>query len=140
MFRLLMASSLPKRMELTLIDSTSPSVPAPSFANRLGRAATRLVIVCARYLFHRPDIVLLFSSPGASFIEKSVMGALARMFGIKVLMFPRGAQLIADYKSSPAMHWYWGRYLAFQTNYYVKAKSIVIFLLANLVMMKQDVQ
>ncbi len=103
--RILLASTLPERLNLTLIDSSSPTVPPPPFLNRLGRAGQRFIGVIINFLFARPDLVLLFSSPGASFIEKSILGAGAKVFGIKVLMFPRGAQLIADYNKSARYAW-----------------------------------
>ena len=41
------------------------------------------------------------ASPGSSFVEKSIMAAIARLFGVKSLMFPRGAALFAQYRRSP---------------------------------------
>ncbi len=98
--RALLASSLPQRMELILVDSSSPTVPPPPLFNRLLRACLRVAITARRLVFSRPDVVLLFASPGASYIEKTFMAALARLLGIRTLMFPVGAALIADYENS----------------------------------------
>ncbi len=98
--RVLLASSLPERVELVLVDSSSPSVPPPPLLRRLTRALFRVSVTCWHFIRSRPDVALLFASPGPSFVEKSLMAALARMLGIRTLMFPRGAQLIKDYHSS----------------------------------------
>ena len=98
--RTLMASSLPRRLRVTTIDSMSPTVPPPPFFSRLLRAVGRLFRTIFRIASARPDAVLLFASPGFSFVEKSAMGAVARLFGARTLMFPRGAELIAQFQSS----------------------------------------
>ena len=98
--RVLLASSLPERMDLILVDSSSSTVPPPPFLNRLGRAVVRVIVTLKYCLRARPDVMLLFASPGASFIEKSIMAAIARTLAIKTLMFPRGAALVTQYRSS----------------------------------------
>ena len=100
--RVLLSSSLPRRMDLTLVDSSSPTLPPPPFWNRLVRAAQRVTITVRHFVRARPDIVLLFASPGSSFLEKSITAFIARLFGVKSLMFPRGAQTIHQYRQSRA--------------------------------------
>lgn len=103
--RILMESSLPRRVKLTLIDSSLTKLPPPTFVIRVARAGFRFIKVHYNYTFNRPDIVLFFASPGGSFIEKSILAVGARVFGIKVLMSPRGAKLITDYNNSRQYAW-----------------------------------
>lgn len=98
--RVLMASSLPQRVDLILVDSSSPSVPPPPYLNRLRRAGGRIVRTTTHFVRSRPDVALLFASIGSSFIEKSLIAAIARLFGIRTLMFPRGAGLLTQYRAS----------------------------------------
>jgi glycosyltransferase involved in cell wall biosynthesis len=98
--RVLLASSLPQRMELILLDSSSPTVPPPPYLQRLLPALARIILTLKHCIWSKPDVLLLFASPGPSFIEKSLMAALARLFGVKTLMFPRGAALVSQYETS----------------------------------------
>jgi len=98
--RVLLASSLPQRMELILVDSSSRTVPPPPYLRRLLPALSRVLLTVKHCARSKPDVLLLFASPGPSFIEKSMMAAIARLFGIKTLMFPRGAALMAQYRVS----------------------------------------
>jgi glycosyltransferase involved in cell wall biosynthesis len=99
--RVLLESSLPQRAELVLVDSSSTSVPPPPLLRRLPRALLRIAVTCWHFARSRPHVALLFASPGSSFVEKSLVAAVARVLGVRTLMFPRGAQLIADYHASP---------------------------------------
>jgi len=98
--RTLLASTLPARVNLDLLDSTQFSNPPPSLAVRLARAASRFVRFVARIESRRPDAVLLFVAVGASIVEKGAMAWYARVRGIPTLMFPRGASIIDACKSS----------------------------------------
>jgi len=98
--RVLLASSLPQRADLVLVDSSSPSVPPPPIYWRLLRALTRMSLTFWHFVCSRPHVALFFASPGSSLVEKSVMAGIAKVLGIRTLMFPRGAQIIEDYHSS----------------------------------------
>jgi glycosyltransferase involved in cell wall biosynthesis len=98
--RVLLASSLPQRMELILVDSSSRTVPPPPYMQRLLPALARVILTLKHCIWSKPDVLLLFASPGPSFIEKSMMAALARLLGVKTLMFPRGAALVSQYETS----------------------------------------
>jgi glycosyltransferase involved in cell wall biosynthesis len=98
--RALLSSSLPQRMELILVDSSSPTVPPPPYLNRLLRAVWRVTLAVKHLVRSSPDLILLFASPGPSFIEKSLVAAIARLLGTKTLMFPRGAELLTQYRAS----------------------------------------
>lgn len=99
--RVLLASSLPQRMELILLNSFSPTVPPPPYLRRVLPAALRVILMIRHCMRSHLDVILLFASPGPSFIEKSLMAAIGRLFGIKTLMFPRGAALVDHYRTSP---------------------------------------
>jgi glycosyltransferase involved in cell wall biosynthesis len=104
--RLLIESTFASRFNLVLIDSTQVSNPPPAFLTRLLFALRRN----ARYVLklHRsqPDAVLLFTSVGASVIDKGAMAWLARLWSVPVLMFPRGAEIIGDAESSRFQHFW----------------------------------
>lgn len=88
--RVLLESSLPKRARLTLVDSSQASNPPPGLVVRALRALRRLCVFVAEFESKRPQVVALFSSPGASTAEKGVMGWYARLRGRAVLLLPRG--------------------------------------------------
>jgi len=88
--RVLLESSLPARARLTLVDSSQASNPPPGLVVRALRALRRLCIFVAMFERRRPQVVALFSSPGASTAEKGVMGWYARLRGRAVLLLPRG--------------------------------------------------
>jgi glycosyltransferase involved in cell wall biosynthesis len=98
--RALLASTLPARVQLDLLDSTQFSNPLPSMAVRCIRAASRFVRFVGRVESHRPDAVLLFVAVGASIIEKGAMAWYARLRGVPTLMFPRGASIIEACRTS----------------------------------------
>lgn len=94
--QLLLDSSLPQRVNLLLVDSSSPSVPPPGVINRGVRASARLLIVTWHYLISRPDVVLLFASPGTSHLEKTVMATIGHLFFVRSIFFPQGGRLLQD--------------------------------------------
>jgi len=98
--RALLASTLPARVELDLLDSTQFSNPPPVLSVRLVRAARRFVRFVGRFEARRPDAVLLFVAVGASIIEKGVMAWYARLRGVPTLMFPRGASIVDACRAS----------------------------------------
>lgn len=98
--RALLASTLPARVDLDLLDSTQFSNPPPALAVRFVRAASRFVRFVARVESHRPDAVLLFVAVGASIVEKGAMAWYAQLRGIPTLMFPRGASIVDACRTS----------------------------------------
>lgn len=98
--RVLLDSSLPDQADLILVDSSSPTVPPPPFLSRLVRACKRIVVATMHMFVSKPDATLLFASPGASFIEKTLVCGVGRLVGSRTMMFPRGAELITQYESS----------------------------------------
>lgn len=97
---LLLQSSLPEKVDLILADTLMISVPPPPIAYRIVKFFYKFAEVLYKYIFYRPDVVLLFTSVGASYIEKGVMAIFAKILGIKVLLFPRGTRIIDSYNSN----------------------------------------
>jgi glycosyltransferase involved in cell wall biosynthesis len=98
--RALLASTLPQRVELDLLDSTQFANPPPRLSVRFVRAALRCVRFVVRFEARRPDAVLLFVALGASIVEKGAMAWYARLRGVPTLMFPRGASIVEDCRTS----------------------------------------
>jgi glycosyltransferase involved in cell wall biosynthesis len=98
--RVLLQSSLPKRVTLDLIDSTQISNPFPSLPKRALLAARRFMRFVHVLERRKPDAVLLFLTIGASLAEKGMMAWYARLRGIPALAFPRGGQLMDDSRVS----------------------------------------
>lgn len=98
--RILLASSLPSRVELDLLDSTQISNPPPGLPVRLARAVGKLVRFVGRLERRRPDAVLLFVAVGASIVEKGAMAWYARLRGVPVIIFPRGGSVVDDCRDS----------------------------------------
>ena len=96
----MMQSSFPDRFIISFVDSTQISNPPPGIIIRSAMALRRLLVFIGKLVFHRPDCVLLFTSVGASFIEKCVMAWISRLFGCPALIFPRGGELINQAKKS----------------------------------------
>jgi glycosyltransferase involved in cell wall biosynthesis len=98
--QILLSSSLGDDFELILIDSTQISNPPPSLTVRLFLAFRRFVRFSFTLFSKRPDAVLLFTSIGASVLDKGAMAWLSRMKTIPVFLAPRGAELIDTVNAS----------------------------------------
>ncbi|MEP7245914.1 MAG: glycosyltransferase family 4 protein [Gammaproteobacteria bacterium] len=98
--RALLASNLPRRVQLDLLDSTQISNPPPGLPMRAVLAAARFLRFVRRFETNRPDIVLLFVAVGASIVEKGAMARYARLRGVPVIMFPRGGSIVEDCRRS----------------------------------------
>lgn len=92
--RALLRSSLPEHLDLDLLDTTQASHPPPPLHVRALLAVKRFAIFVVRFSRQRPDAVLLFTSVGASVVEKGAMAWYARLHGVPALTFPRGGSLI----------------------------------------------
>lgn len=97
--RVLIDSDFPKHFDLILIDSTQKNNPPTAFFARLLAAMWRTLRYCVVLVRERPDAVLLFTSLGASVLEKGAMAWMARFKKRPVFLFPRGAALIDEVRS-----------------------------------------
>lgn len=97
----LLGSSLPRRMELLLVDSSAGSGPQTLW-RRLARAGKRIVRFVRLVHSARPDAVLLLASYGLGFVEKSLLALYARFFGIPSLLSVRSGHFIDQCHQSRA--------------------------------------
>jgi glycosyltransferase involved in cell wall biosynthesis len=104
--RALLRSSLPRRFDLDLLDSTQVSHPPPRLPVRLALAVKRFGVFLLRFARRKPDVVLLFTAIGASVLEKGAMAWYARLRGVPALMFPRGGAMIDVCQRSPFTKWW----------------------------------
>ncbi len=104
--RALLQSPLREMVDFVLIDTTAvPARRRPFYARLiagLGRLG-RLVWLLVR---RRPQVVLLFSSYGWSFVEKGLMALAARWSGARVVFAPRSGHLIDDVHRSATFRRY----------------------------------
>ena len=104
--RVLLQSSLATEATLILFDSAQITNPPPGFLLRLILAVRRFLIYLVRFERENPDVILVFTSAGASLVEKGAMVWYARARGVPSLMFPRGGALIdASRRSSFTRNW-----------------------------------
>jgi glycosyltransferase involved in cell wall biosynthesis len=80
-----------KDFECEVVDSTQKHYPSSTIWVRSLSAIYRIFKVINILIRRKPDMVLLFCTNGLSFYEKSLTGLLARGFGSKSVLFPRGS-------------------------------------------------
>jgi len=98
--RALLASSLPARVHLDLLDSTQISNPPPALPVRLCLAILRLARFVRRFESRRPQAVILFAALGGSIVEKGAMARYARLRGVPSLIFPRAGFIVEACRKS----------------------------------------
>lgn len=98
--RSLMRSSFADRFDIATVDSTQVSNPPPGRVRRINGAVRRAVKFLSQMRRHQPNAVLLFTSGGASLLEKGAMAWVCRMFGVPVLLFPRSGAIVNSYEES----------------------------------------
>jgi glycosyltransferase involved in cell wall biosynthesis len=96
----LLEAGLGDHLDLILVDSTQRAVPPPPAWIRLLDAGPRMLKFLALAWSKKPDAALIFSSTGLSFSEKSLLAVISRLFGVRVLFFPRGGRLMDDCRLS----------------------------------------
>lgn len=102
----LLESPISAYVEWIPVDSTSPTVPPPPIARRLGRAAVRTGRFAWLLLTRRVDLAFIFASDGSSFVEKGAMALLASSVGIPVVISPRSGFIPDDLRRSRFFRWY----------------------------------
>jgi len=103
--RALLASTLPTRVELDLLDSTQARNPPPPLPSRIARSAVRFLRFIGRLEAHRPDAVLLFVADGASIVEKGAMAWYARVRSVPTVMLPRAGSIVNACNESAFTRW-----------------------------------
>ena len=98
--KLLIESQISKYFEIVTVDSTQKSNPPPKFIYRLLFASLRFVKWVTMTVIHRPKVVLLFFSSGASALEKGIMTKICNTFNLPVIVLPRAEALITDFDQS----------------------------------------
>ena len=101
--KILLESSIANRFDIDALDSSQISNPPPKLFIRSVMAGRRLFILMYRLIFNRIDVVLIFSSDGASAIEKGVMVWMCYLFKRPALICPRAGNLISQTSRSPLM-------------------------------------
>jgi glycosyltransferase involved in cell wall biosynthesis len=96
----LLEAGLGDHLDLILVDSTQRAVPPPPPWIRLLDAGPRMLKFISLAWGKKPDAALIFCSTGLSFSEKSLLAVICRLFGVKVLFFPRGGRLMDDCRLS----------------------------------------
>lgn len=99
--RTLVGSDIVEHVRFSTIDTTMRSVPPPPLGRRAVSAARRLATFLT--VIHRPDIdgALIFTSAGASLVEKSVMVLMASGARKRVVLSPRSGLIEDDVRRSP---------------------------------------
>src|SRR5437899_333183 len=104
--RSLIQSSLVESFDFILLDSTAESIPAPGIVTRFLKASKRVLRFIYFLLVKKPDVALIFSSSGFSFLEKGLMSLLAKIFHVKSIFAPRSGLLIDNIGSSAFFRWF----------------------------------
>ena len=103
--RSLLKSNFSKEFDLSLIDSTQKSNPAPRFLVRAFYAFLRHIKFIRKLRYFKPDAILIFCSSGFGLAEKGLLAWYSKLCGIPCVMFPRGGGLLA--KAPTSFFWRW---------------------------------
>lgn len=76
-------------IQLDVIDSAQESFPYPPIHKRIFRATVRIFLCCEKLIKNSYSGVIIFSSAGFSFYEKSLICILCRIFFTPSLLFVR---------------------------------------------------
>ena len=93
-------SHIKDEFEILLLDSTSKSNPPPPLPVRLFWSALRFYKFLRIMYTDRPEVILLFTADGMSFLEKSLMGLVAEYSGSRSFIFLRANRLVEQIKSN----------------------------------------
>ena len=72
-----------------VLDTTQASFPMPNFIQRLSKGIVRIINSFLILIFRKIDGVIIFSSAGFSFYERSAIAWVSRVFGIESILFMR---------------------------------------------------
>ena len=108
--RTLVNSAIAEHVCWHLLDSTAESVPPPPWRRRFALAAKRLRSFRQTLASTPTDVVLLFSSAGASLLEKGLMAWMAHSTGVGVVFAPRSGLILASMERHSFWRW-WMRFV-----------------------------
>lgn len=108
--RALVNSRFSEIFHLELLDTTQICNPPPTFLVRLVLAIRRFISYLIKLIAFRPDAVVLFTSKGASLVEKGMMAWVARCLGVPSMIFPRGGAIMVEYDEQKWQR-FWIRFL-----------------------------
>lgn len=98
--RILINSHFKDHFNLILLDSNIISNPPPNIVIRFIYSIRRQYNFLEILLKERPKKILIFASDGLSFIEKSFMGFIGEIFGIRSFLFLRAGNLVNQIKNN----------------------------------------
>ncbi|MDA9676600.1 glycosyltransferase [Flavobacteriaceae bacterium] len=101
---IILESEISKVFELFTLNSCQISNPPPNFFTRSVLAINRIISLFLKLISKKPEVALIFSSDGASAIEKGVMILICKSFKCKTIIFPRAGELIHQVENSKLMH------------------------------------
>ncbi|MCC5808678.1 MAG: glycosyltransferase [Opitutales bacterium] len=102
----LVSSDLKDHVQWILLDTTMDSLPPPPFIHRLRKAIFRTHKFLWLLAVRRPDVVIIFTASGASFVEKGMHVFLARCMRTPVLLSPRSGKDQRMMERSVFFRWY----------------------------------
>lgn len=99
--RMLMQSAFTDWFDVVPLDSTQRSIPEPGVLRRAALAAVRVARFVILLEGRRPAAVLAFASQRASFVEKCLCAAYAKVRGVPTVLLMRGGPFMDDVRASP---------------------------------------
>lgn len=87
-------------IDLKIIDSAQESFPPPTFRQRLSKALNRVTLLINTLRKEYVSGVIIFSSGGFSFYEKSLLALICKLFKVKSLLFVRSGHFMEQCNSS----------------------------------------
>ena len=83
-------------IKLTIIDTLQSSFPTPTFKIRIYKSTIRMVTIVSYLLKMKIDGIIVFSSSGFSFVEKSLLILICRMFDKPSILFLRSGHFFNE--------------------------------------------
>jgi glycosyltransferase involved in cell wall biosynthesis len=109
-YETLLGSSLPRRVSMQFIDTSSRRRPGSKTGNWSFSNLVSAIGDCVRFaravVTYRPEICHIATAYGLSFLKHSVCIAIARLFGSKVLIHPHCSLFFLYEQQSRAWQWF----------------------------------
>tara|TARA_B100001027_G_C16267425_1_gene332986 strand:- start:1403 stop:2506 length:1104 start_codon:yes stop_codon:yes gene_type:complete len=101
---IILESKIAKNFKIIKLNSAQISHPPPGILTRSFNAFIRIFKFFIKMIYYKPHFVLIFSSDGASAIEKGFMVFICYFTKAKSFIFPRAGNLISQTNKLPLMH------------------------------------